>query len=280
MERCMFQIGEFSKITQVSIRMLRYYDQNNLLHPAYVDAESGYRLYTADQIDRLQKIVRYRDFGFGVKEIAELLKCKSADELSEMMHKQIEKTQEEIELARKRLIDLKSFLQDTEDKKETPGISIVLRSIPESHCLTLRRRARDYYCEADMWQEFMPFARGLENNPCFTLYHDLDYREEDVDIEVCVEAPDLFVLPSEAPVNGALSLRTIPGIVNAASFIVYGPYSNIAGAYKQFAYWIESHPEYRMAGASRQICHVSYGQTDDESKFVTEMLIPLEYTSL
>ena len=54
----MFQIGEFSKITQGSIRMLRYYDQNNLLHPAYVDAESGYRLYTAYQIDRLQKIVR------------------------------------------------------------------------------------------------------------------------------------------------------------------------------------------------------------------------------
>lgn len=44
----MFKIGEFSKLTQVSIRMLRYYDENNLLKPARTDPYTGYRLYSGE----------------------------------------------------------------------------------------------------------------------------------------------------------------------------------------------------------------------------------------
>ncbi len=69
----MFKIGEFSKLTQVSIRMLRYYDENNLLKPAQVDPYTGYRLYSVDQIPRLNRIVFLRDSGFNVAEITESL---------------------------------------------------------------------------------------------------------------------------------------------------------------------------------------------------------------
>ena len=52
----MFRIGEFSKLTQVSVRMLRYYDEAGLLKPAEVDRWTGYRLYSAGQIPRLDRI--------------------------------------------------------------------------------------------------------------------------------------------------------------------------------------------------------------------------------
>ena len=42
----MFRIGEFSKLVQVSIRMLRYYDEVGLLTPAEVDKWTGHRLYS------------------------------------------------------------------------------------------------------------------------------------------------------------------------------------------------------------------------------------------
>jgi len=45
----MFKIGEFSKLTQVSIRMLRYYDETGLLKPAQIDQFTGYRSYSVDQ---------------------------------------------------------------------------------------------------------------------------------------------------------------------------------------------------------------------------------------
>ncbi len=46
----MFKIGEFSKLTQVSIRMLWYYDETGLLKPAETDPFTGYRLYSTKQI--------------------------------------------------------------------------------------------------------------------------------------------------------------------------------------------------------------------------------------
>ena len=66
----MFRIGEFSKLTQVSVRMLRYYDEAGLLKPAEVDRWTGHRLYSANQIPRLDRIRYLRDSGFQVSEIA------------------------------------------------------------------------------------------------------------------------------------------------------------------------------------------------------------------
>ena len=66
----MFRIGEFSKLTQVSIRMLRYYDEAGILTPAEVDKWTGHRLYSVEQIPRLNKILYLRDSGLNVSEIA------------------------------------------------------------------------------------------------------------------------------------------------------------------------------------------------------------------
>ena len=71
----MFKIGEFSKLTQVSIRMLRYYDEMGLLKPAAIDPWTGYRLYGVKQIPVLNKIVYLRDAGFQVAEIAKALQA-------------------------------------------------------------------------------------------------------------------------------------------------------------------------------------------------------------
>jgi DNA-binding transcriptional MerR regulator len=69
----MFKIGEFSKMVRVSARMLRHYDQCGLLSPAETDRFTGYRLYNAEQIPQLTRIVELRDMGFGIDEIKEIL---------------------------------------------------------------------------------------------------------------------------------------------------------------------------------------------------------------
>ncbi len=69
----MFKIGEFSKLTQVTIRMLRYYDETGLLKPAKIDPWTGYRMYSSDQIPILNRIIYLRDSGFQVSEIVEIL---------------------------------------------------------------------------------------------------------------------------------------------------------------------------------------------------------------
>ena len=62
----MLKIGEFSGLSRISIRMLRYYDENGLLCPAYIDETSGYRYYEECQLVEAARIAALRDIGFGV----------------------------------------------------------------------------------------------------------------------------------------------------------------------------------------------------------------------
>jgi len=53
----MFKIGDFSKLSLVSVKALRYYDELGLLRPARVDEFTGYRYYSASQLGRLHRIL-------------------------------------------------------------------------------------------------------------------------------------------------------------------------------------------------------------------------------
>ena len=86
----MFRIGEFSKLTQVSIRMLRYYDEAGILTPAEVDKWTGHRLYSVEQIPRLNKILYLRDSGLNVSEIALALMLDEQSLLTQLDKKRIE----------------------------------------------------------------------------------------------------------------------------------------------------------------------------------------------
>ena len=64
----MFKIGEFSKLSQVSIRMLRHYDKIDLLVPEKTDKFTGYRYYSSDQIEDLNLILKLKKVGFSLEE--------------------------------------------------------------------------------------------------------------------------------------------------------------------------------------------------------------------
>src|SRR5690349_12920368 len=69
----MFKTGDFSKIAQVSARLLRYYDDIGLFSPAYTDPATGYRYYTIEQLPRLNQILALRDLGLSLEQIHTLL---------------------------------------------------------------------------------------------------------------------------------------------------------------------------------------------------------------
>lgn len=68
----MFSIGEFARLSQVSVKMLRHYDSIGLLRPARVDPVTGYRYYAAAQLPDVGRIRALRDLGFGLTQIAAL----------------------------------------------------------------------------------------------------------------------------------------------------------------------------------------------------------------
>src|ERR687894_1520910 len=70
----MFKIGEFSKLSRVSVKALRLYDELGLLKPASVDQFSGYRYYSAEQLPRLNRILVLKELGFSLEQIGQLLR--------------------------------------------------------------------------------------------------------------------------------------------------------------------------------------------------------------
>ena len=69
----MLKIGEFSKLSRVSIRMLRHYDDIGLLKPAETDIFTGYRYYREDQLFIIGRITALKDMGFALADIIRIL---------------------------------------------------------------------------------------------------------------------------------------------------------------------------------------------------------------
>ncbi|MBJ8191708.1 MerR family transcriptional regulator, partial [Bacillus cereus] len=69
----MFKISAFSRLSKVSLKTLRYYDQIGILKPRKVDYDTGYRYYSADQLLELNRILIYKELGFTLPQIKQLL---------------------------------------------------------------------------------------------------------------------------------------------------------------------------------------------------------------
>ena len=65
----LYKIGEFSKLVNVPVKTLRYYDEINLFKPQEIDLFSGYRYYSEKQIDDLEVILSLKEVGFSLEEI-------------------------------------------------------------------------------------------------------------------------------------------------------------------------------------------------------------------
>lgn len=65
----LYKIGEFSKLVNVPVKTLRYYDEINLFKPQEIDLFSGYRYYSEKQINDLEVILSLKEVGFSLEEI-------------------------------------------------------------------------------------------------------------------------------------------------------------------------------------------------------------------
>ncbi len=271
----MFKIGEFSKLTRVSIRMLRYYDETGVLKPASIDKNTGYRLYSVEQIPTLHKIIFLRDVGFNVAQIAVALDHWGQAFIS----RQLKKKQQEIESliateqARIKKIDI--AIRDMAEEKFSINYNVTLKSIPAYQVLSLRKIIPNYFAEGVLWQELEDYIEREcldipPNNHALAIYHDVEHKDADVDVEVCV------VVNQKGHSKNGVIYRDTEKVDNMACAMVYGPYENIAIGYEALAHWLTKHSQYRMVGHNRQICHRGPWNEKEVNKYLTEIQIPVE----
>ena len=269
----MFRIGEFSKLTQVAIRMLRYYDEAGLLKPAEIDSWTGYRLYSADQIARLNQIVFLRDSGFQVAEIENLLNNWSPDFIMAQLEYKKKEIEKNIQEDQKKLDNISIASKDLLQEKSGMHYQVTIKNIPSYSVLSLRRILPDYYGEGLLWKEMTAFAEENNltfSNNTFTIYHDPEYKTKDIDMEICAyidnpgENKDGFVFRNTEPVP------------YMASTMITGSFYLINDAYLALANWLQKNSKYHMSGTSRQIVHRGPWNEEDPEQYLIEIQIPLE----
>ncbi len=274
----MFKIGEFSRLTQVSIRMLRHYDEMGLLKPATVDRYTGYRLYSIDQIPRLQRILLLRDLDFPIAEMSALLVGWDDESIGRRLKEKRNELEQELQRQRDRLGKLDQAMLDIDNGTLDMHYAVSLKSVPSQLVLSRRRIIPTYFHEESLWMELTtymhshgihPASETSDNN--LTIFHDMEHKDTDVDVEVAAT----IVAPFDVQEAG-FACRELEAVEHMACIMAYGPFSNIDGAYTSFARWLDEHSQYRMSGLTRQICHKGPWDEPDPEKYLTELQVPVE----
>jgi effector-binding domain-containing protein len=253
--------------------MLRYYDETGLLKPAEIDKFTNYRIYSTEQIPALNKIIFLRDLGFNVSEIAVALNHWDNEFITNQLENKRLEIENTIKAEQGKLSKIELAKRDIRQEKIAIHYNVSIKSIPSYQVFSLRRTVPDYYAEGQLWKEMSAFADENDipvSSDTFTIYHDTDYREKDVDIEIC--AP---VARMGKDIHGFVYRNTEPVPIMART-MVYGPFENIANAYLALAGWLQEHSQYTMTGQSRQIVHRGPWNEESPDQYLTEIQIPLE----
>jgi DNA-binding transcriptional MerR regulator len=281
----MFKIGEFSRLSRVSVRMLRHYDQLGLLTPSETDPFTGYRYYSADQLPRLNRIIALRDLGFSLEHIAGMLdEDLSIDQLLGMLRLKRAEVEEQMKLEQQRLARLEVRIRQMSESPKHGNYDVIVREIGPELAATYREVAVDDDRIQQMFDGVETYVAGFEgaraDKPPFSIYYDDEYREKEMDVEVAV--PLRYGIPE----NENIRVRQLPRLSNLACVVHVGEYSEIDQAYNALLAWIEAN-NYRMTGPIREV-YLRYGADGldfelpptylghDEHDYVTELQLSVE----
>jgi DNA-binding transcriptional MerR regulator len=270
----MIRIGDFSKLSRVSIKTLRFYDEMGLLKPNNVDPYTGYRYYEFDQLLRVNRILALKDLGFSLEEIGQLL---DSNFTSEQMRGMLKLRQSEIKRKvceeMERLERVEARLRQIEQEDYMSNYDVVIRKVEPILVASIRAVVATPPEQGHLWKELGEFLAvqqaRLSEASCLTLYHDEDFKDRDWEIEVC--EPVESALPETARVK----VRMLPGIEKMACTIHRGPFTTIGEAYNAIGKWIDA-SGYRICGPAREIYLRTSGGSQVDPNTVTEIQFPVE----
>lgn len=270
----MLKIGDFSRLSRISIRMLRYYDELGLLKPELVDHFTGYRYYGEAQLVRAGRIQALKAMGFGVSAIGRILEqYAEPEQLEGLLIHQRRELLAQSQITKQRIQAIDSTLQWLRKDGTIMEYNVNLKTLPERYVASVRMTLPSYQDEGKLWEVLSRETAALQLQPAnppylLVLYHDGEYREHTVDLEA-----QKAVLGSY-PDTEHVIFKTAPA-VQYASVVFQGGYDKIGQANEAVANWIADNG-YELDGLSFNLYYVTPADTDDPEKYVTEVCYPVK----
>ena len=269
----MFRIGEFSKLSRVPVKTLRYYDEIGLLRPAQVDNFTSYRYYTIEQLARLNRILALKDLGFALEQIARVLDGGlSPSYMREILTMKQAELSQRVREEQERLARVEWRLRQIEQEGIMSSYAVVVKRSEPQLVASVRDIVPHYPDVGRLFGEIYGYLgqHGVAGGLCAALYHDEGFKEQDVDIEAVV------FLERPVPESGRVKIRELPPATVAAT-VHYGGYSGLSAAYQELIGWIAANG-YRIVGPDREIYLRGPSGTGDQgdADCVTEIQLPVE----
>jgi effector-binding domain-containing protein len=266
----MLKIGDFSKLSRVSVKTLRYYDDIGLLKPNHTDKYSGYRYYDYDQLSKLNRILALKDLGLSLDEVGQLVnEGLPAAQLRGMLRLKRLELQKQVNDDISRLERVEARLRQIEMEDKMPDFEVVIKTIERQLVASVRDTIPRYPEQGHLWQtleSFLAENKITPTGPCLTIYHS---EEPDIDAEVCEP------ISTAGPPSERVRSHELPAVESMACLVFNGPFVSIGEAYEVMLKWIEGNG-YQICGPTREVyLRPAENGSQTDSATVTEIQFPV-----
>ena len=269
----MFSIGEVSKCQNISKQTLIFYDKIGLFQPAYVDPNTGYRYYSANQIDYLDTILIMKKIGFSLKEIKKHMQHYNISSSLVAFRKQVDAIDQriqELRLIRNRVLH-RCDQMESAIKYRGNDNDVIIEGLPVQYIL-FREVEKPYTlkeislatkkCFTDSFQEQLPiyFQCGV----IVPFKHIQESR--------FTEATMAF-LPIESN-NKSTNIKQLPA-GKCVSIYHVGDYLSIGRSYQKLLHYCKAN-SLKIISDAYEFCINDYLTSQDENEYITKIVFYVE----
>lgn len=267
----LFSIGEVSRLFHLSVSSLRHYETIGLLTPEYISPDSGYRYYGTEQFEILNTIRYLRALDMPLSEIEDFLKNRDIHLIEEKLRQQKEnvrqKQQELLRIEQKIdhrlnwLLDAQSVPLDTISLVQAPVCRIVWVDDPLKIGGSLDMEASIRKLDRSDAEAVVFLGKiGLGISPAHLQSRKTDQYDG---IFLTLDQEDIYTEET-----------TLLPEALCARLRFRGSHADSPAQYARLLDYIDEH-QLQIAGFSHEITLIDYGVTNDVTKFVTEISIPV-----
>jgi len=291
----MLKIGEFSRLSQVTVKTLHHYDELGLIKPAHIDPVTNYRFYTVEQLPRIHRIMALKEMGLSLEQIGLMLEKElPTDEIRGMLYFKQAEIHQGMREAQRQLSMVEFRLRMIEAEINFPDLDVVIKrlepmrflsffdkpdlTLPMEELLAHRERVADTIRKAieDGVIQHTGVVYDVYHGETIISFHSPEIGERQHEILIGVtDAQDSVTLEG----IGQLTVRNEPAVESAATlFMDQSDLRDVAGHVEKATLlrrWAILHG-YQPHSLMRFYHHRGPLQTNNPAEFVIEAQLPVD----
>lgn len=267
----MFSVGELAKLQNISKQTLIYYDAIGLFQPGYIDPETGYRYYSAKQLDYLDTILIMKKIGFSLREIKEQMEHYTTEKSILSFRQQlfvIKNKIEELSLIQERLEHRCQQVEQAYEKKgQSPEVEI-----SEQTFLLYNQVDRPYGMKEISVATKKCYAQALKENLPIYFQCGVSVPLDRIQAGQYTMADRAFLTTENT--SSVSNIMVIPKGLTV-SFYHFGSYDTMDDSYRTIIQYCLDH-NLRIISDSYEFCINDYITSQFEEEFITKILFYVE----